>query len=89
MKIFLTGGSGMVGRNILEHSESKKHTFVAPTSKELNLLNRIEVKEWLAHEMPDLIIHSGGLVGGIQANIENPVEVIPEKLSKIESTNVI
>ena len=80
MKIFLTGGSGMVGRNILEHTESKKHTFVAPNSKELNLLNRVAVKEWLAREMPDLIIHSGGLVGGIQANIENPVDFLMKNI---------
>ena len=76
MKIFLTGGSGMVGRNILEHSESNKHIFIAPTSKELNLLDRDAVKASLSREMPDLIIHSGGLVGGIQANIESPVDFL-------------
>ena len=76
MKIFLTGGSGMVGRNILEHSESNNHKFIAPTSKELNLLNRDEVKEFLSREMPDLIIHSAGLVGGIEANIKNPVDFL-------------
>ena len=76
MKIFLTGGSGMVGRNILEHSESNNHKFIAPTSKELNLLNRDEVKDFLSREMPDLIIHSAGLVGGIEANIKNPVDFL-------------
>ena len=80
MKIFLTGGSGMVGSNILEHSESKKHSFIVPTSKELNLLNRNAVKERLTREMPDLIIHSGGLVGGIQANIENPVDFLVKNI---------
>ena len=66
----------MVGRNILEHSESNKHIFIAPTSKELNLLDRDAVKASLSREMPDLIIHSGGLVGGIQANIESPVDFL-------------
>ena len=66
----------MVGRNILEHSESNKHIFIAPTSKELDLLDRNAVKEVLSREMPDLIIHSGGLVGGIQANIESPVDFL-------------
>lgn len=66
----------MVGRNILEHSDAKNHIFIAPTSKELNLLDRGAVREWLSREMPDLIIHSGGLVGGIQANIENPVDYL-------------
>jgi len=76
MKIFLTGGTGMVGRNILEHSESDKHTFVAPTRQELNLLDRNAVRVLLSQEMPDLIIHSAGLVGGIQANIKNPVDFL-------------
>jgi GDP-L-fucose synthase len=76
MKIFLTGGTGMVGRNILEHSESNQHLFVAPTSKELNLLDRDAVRASLSQEMPDLIIHSAGLVGGIQANIANPVDFL-------------
>jgi len=76
MKIFLTGGTGMVGRNILEHPESNQHLFVAPTSKELNLLDRDAVRASLSQEMPDLIIHSAGLVGGIQANIANPVDFL-------------
>ena len=66
----------MVGRNILEHSEANNHIFIAPTSKELNLLDRSAVREWLSREMPDLIIHSGGLVGGIQANIANPADFL-------------
>lgn len=66
----------MVGRNILENSKSNQHIFVAPTSKELNLLDRDAVRSSLSQEMPDLIIHSAGLVGGIQANIANPVDFL-------------
>lgn len=66
----------MVGRNILEHPESNQHLFVAPTRKELNLLDRDAVRVALSQEMPDLIIHSAGLVGGIQANIANPVDFL-------------
>lgn len=66
----------MVGRNILEHSQSNQHLFVAPTSKELDLLDRDAVRASLSQEMPDLIIHSAGLVGGIQANIANPVDFL-------------
>jgi GDP-L-fucose synthase len=76
MKIFLTGGTGMVGRNVLENSKSNEHVFVAPTSQELNLLDRDAVRASLSQEMPDLIIHSAGLVGGIQANIANPVDFL-------------
>jgi GDP-L-fucose synthase len=76
IKIFLTGGTGMVGRNILEHPSFKKYNFIAPSSHQLNLLDRDEVKSFLSKEMPDLIIHSAGLVGGIQANIKSPVDFL-------------
>tara|TARA_B110000879_G_scaffold211901_1_gene306061 strand:+ start:1801 stop:2730 length:930 start_codon:yes stop_codon:yes gene_type:complete len=76
MKIFLTGGSGMVGRNILEHPSFEKYKFIAPTSQQLNLLDRDAVKAFLCEEMPDLIIHSAGLVGGIQANIKSPLDFL-------------
>jgi nucleoside-diphosphate-sugar epimerase len=76
MKIFLTGGTGMVGRNILENPSVHKHDFFVPTSQELNLLDRDAVRASLSREMPDLIIHSAGLVGGIQANINNPVDFL-------------
>tara|TARA_B100000787_G_scaffold25860_1_gene17240 strand:- start:1507 stop:2436 length:930 start_codon:yes stop_codon:yes gene_type:complete len=76
MKIFLTGGTGMVGRNILENPSAHKHDFFAPTSQELNLLDRDAVRVSLSKEKPDLIIHSAGLVGGIQANINNPVDFL-------------
>ena len=66
----------MVGRNILEHSASREHTFFAPTSQELDLLDRAAVREALLEESPDLIIHSAGLVGGIQANIKDPVDFL-------------
>ena len=64
----------MVGRNILEHASSEKYQIVAPTREDLNLLDLTAVKEYLSIEMPDLIIHAAGLVGGIQANIKNPIE---------------
>jgi GDP-L-fucose synthase len=73
MKILLTGGTGMVGRNVLEHSASGAHKIVAPLSQDLNLLDRPSVRKILLREMPDLIIHSAGRVGGIQANMANPV----------------
>ena len=40
MKIFLTGGSGMVGKNILESSKALNHEIFSPSSQELDLLDR-------------------------------------------------
>ena len=70
----------MVGRNILEYSAIEKHKIVAPTSRELNLLDRTSVEKVLMREMPDLVIHSAGRVGGIQANMASPVAFLSENV---------
>ena len=79
-KIFLTGGTGMVGSNICEHSENHKYTIFAPSSKEVDLTNYGQVNSYIAEVQPDIIIHSAGLVGGIQANIKNPVGFLVKNL---------
>lgn len=78
MKIFLTGSTGMVGKNILEHPLAKKYNFLCPTSKELNLLDYTQVSDFISHNKPDLIIHCAGVVGGIQANLANPVQFLTD-----------
>jgi GDP-L-fucose synthase len=76
MKILLTGGSGMCGRNILEHHSAKKFDILSPSSSELNLLEKDKVKEYLQQNKPDFIVHTAGLVWGIQFNIKHPVSAL-------------
>jgi GDP-L-fucose synthase len=80
MKIFLTGGSGMVGKNILEHSAAKSHEIFSPSSQALNLLDRDAVRHQLETVKPDIVIHTAGRVGGIQANIANPVDFLTKNV---------
>ena len=76
MKILVTGGNGMVGRNILEHPKANQHTLLSPSSAELNLRDYNAVDAYLKKHQPDFIIHSAGLVGGIQANMARPVDFL-------------
>jgi GDP-L-fucose synthase len=76
MKILVTGSNGMVGRNILMHQLSKKYKLIAPTKSELNLLDYSEVEKYFKLNKPDIIIHAAGIVGGIQANMVNPVKFL-------------
>jgi len=80
MKILLTGSTGMVGRNILEHKNISKYDLLIPNSKELNLLNYATVDKYIKNNQPAFIIHAAGKVGGIQANIANPVSFLVENL---------
>ena len=80
MKIFLTGASGMVGKNLLENRSFLKYDLIKPTSQELNLLNAKEVETYIEENNPDLIIHLAGKVGGIQSNINNSFNFFIENL---------
>ena len=78
MKILLTGSNGMVGKNILEHPSASKYEFLTPGSRDLNLLNTEEVLKYFKAHKPDIVIHCAGLVGGIQANMKEPVRFLVE-----------
>lgn len=80
MRIFLTGGNGMVGRNLLAHSAASKHEIFAPTSKELDLRCYQSVESYLGNIQPDLVVHAAGKVGGIQTNIREPVHFLLDNL---------
>lgn len=80
MFIMITGASGMVGRNLLEHPGMKKYDHAAPLRNELNLLDPAAVEEYVSQVKPDMIIHAAGKVGGIQANMRDPVNFFLENL---------
>ena len=79
-KILLTGGAGMVGRNLLEHPAIQEFDVLAPRSSELNLLDFNAVQAYMQSHQPDLVIHAAGKVGGIQANMREPVAFLMENL---------
>ena len=76
IKILITGSTGMVGRNIINYLTTKEFFLLTPKSSELNLLDKRKIDYYLDKNKPDLIIHSAGVVGGIQANILNPVKFL-------------
>jgi GDP-L-fucose synthase len=77
-RVLLTGGSGMVGKNLLAHERPDNFEFIAPDSSKLNLLNFDQTEAFLKREKPDIIVHAAGVVGGIQANIASPVRFLTD-----------
>ena len=75
-KLLITGASGMVGSNIIEHPLAKTWQVLAPTRADLDLTSFSAVKEWMAHHRLDAVIHAAGRVGGIQANMAHPVDFL-------------
>lgn len=80
MKILLTGARGMVGQNILSLAVEHEHEFLSPSSAQLNLLDGNAVHEYISTHKPDMVIHAAGIVGGIQANMAQPVKFLVENM---------
>ena len=78
--ILLTGGSGMVGSNIINHNFSQNYKILSPTSSDLNLLNYKDLEDYIKFNKPELVIHAAGIVGGIKANINYPVRFLVENM---------
>jgi len=80
-KIYIAGSTGMVGSAIKRHLENLGYTnLICRTSKELNLINQIEVENFFSQERPEVIILSAGKVGGIAANNTYRAEFIYNNL---------
>jgi GDP-L-fucose synthase len=80
MKVLITGGNGLVGRNFREHPATAGFALLAPSSRELNLLDYGQVAQYLAAHRPGMIIHAAGRVGGIEANLREPVRFFLDNL---------
>jgi len=76
--VFLTGGAGMVGRNIQDHPAAADWHILAPRSAELDLTDADAVTRFMDTHKPDLVVHAAGRVGGIQANMAHPVAFLEE-----------
>lgn len=70
----------MVGRNFVEHPSAASHEVIAPSSTELDLRDYDAVSRYLRKVSPDIVVHAAGRVGGIQANMRDPVAFLVENL---------
>lgn len=55
-KILITGGSGFIGRNLKEYLR-KSYLVLAPSSRQLNLLDTAAVSKYLKRNRFDVVIH--------------------------------
>lgn len=56
MKILITGGSGFIGRNLVEDL-GERHEVLAPTHAELELLDEDAVQRYLTAQRVDSVVH--------------------------------
>lgn len=81
-KIFVAGGSGLVGRALVKNFLEKGfYSLICPTHKELDLLDREAVHTFFASEKPEYVIVAAARVGGIKANATYPADFLHENLA--------
>jgi len=88
MKVLITGANGMVGKNLVERLTLNKNLeLLTPKRSVLNLLDQDAVIAYMHEHQPDIVFHLAAKVGGIQANINEPVEFLVE--NTLMNTHVI
>ena len=81
MKIYVAGHTGMVGSAVVRRIETDGiHTWVGKTRKELDLADASAVNEFVHQEKPSAVIVAAAKVGGIMANVNDPVGFLTENL---------
>lgn len=74
-RILVTGASGLIGSAIcLELEKSKVWEVYCPSSKVLDMESPTNVNEVFSQFRPEIVINLAARVGGIKANLSNPVD---------------
>ena len=80
-KIFIAGHSGFVGNAIMKRLREEGYwNIIFKDRKELDLTDSCAVHKFYENERPDYVFLAAAKVGGIKANINNPVEFLNENL---------
>lgn len=80
-KIYIAGHHGMVGSAIWRKlSDSGYTNLIGKSSKELDLRNQEQVRNFFEVEKPDVVIDAAARVGGILANNNFPYQFLMENM---------
>ena len=75
MKIFITGGSGNLGKELIKSIPSS-YEIISPTRQECDLLDSNTINNLINHHKPNLVIHLAAFVDilGCELNISKAID---------------
>ena len=74
MKLFIAGHTGLVGSALMnEYSKDPAYEVISASRAEVDLANKEQVMAFFQKHQPAGAILAAAKVGGIKANLENPV----------------
>ena len=80
-KIYIAGHNGMVGSSILRKLKVEGYNnLVFKSSKELDLREQIQVRDFINDQKPEIIIDAAAIVGGILANDSYPYKFLMDNM---------
>jgi nucleoside-diphosphate-sugar epimerase len=86
--VLVTGGHGFLGAHLVHKlHEHGAYEVIAPTHKDLELLDWVEVLQFVMDAEPDIIFHLAAHVGGIHYNLSNPAKLIHD--NSLMALNVV
>lgn len=85
--VYVAGHTGLVGSALVRSLENLNISWIGETHRNLDLLDRNEVFQYVHDNKPEAVIIAAAKVGGIVANDSNPVEFLTENIRI--STNIL
>jgi UDP-glucose 4-epimerase len=77
-RVLVTGGSGFIGRNLVDGLDPTRYDVLAPSHSELDLLDEDSVRAWLRANPVDAVVHSATKPG--HRNAADPTDVLDAHL---------
>jgi len=85
MRVLVTGGNGMLGRAVISSLGIANHEVLSPSRSEMDLEDISETLNFLKFHKPEVIVHCAAFVGGISANISNPIDFLQKNIKLDQS----
>jgi GDP-L-fucose synthase len=80
MKVFITGGTGFLGKHLIPKLKNHNVEVWAPNSQSINLTDRDKTVYAIKAFRPDVILHMAAICGGILANKNSPADFLHKNI---------